>query len=430
MTVTVIITAAIIRYLYVYEWHRPESYVFSDMKGYLSTSQAIVASKHGARYYFQPIGYPLILAAVQSLGWIQHEAIKLIHLLTGVGTVLFVWRASRWWLGAEVGRAALLLATFHLPFVMLSGFFLTETIYSFLLAAMLYLLARLRFPWRAGHALTLGITYGVGGWFKGLNVFFAPILLLWAILWIRRRSRAEICRGARALMFFAVGSGMVFGAHGAFSYFRDGEVLLSASAGGLNFVEGKCPSKNNRDSRGSRWHSPLFVQLGEVTAKTWPRPFYDQAFFWLAGWECVRQRPLVLLTSLRYVHYLFFDNELWPTNVTKYRAASRYYAMFYSLLIFPGIVIGVLRLSRRPRSHQFLPVLVALSLVFCVWLMKSELRFRVPFDVVFLPLSVLGWTTICAALRSDRDARRCAASPAIAKSLPTVRDGVSSDSES
>jgi hypothetical protein len=43
-----------------------------------------------------------------------------------------------------------------------------------------------------------------------------------------------------------------------------------------------------------------------------------------------------------------------------------------------------------------------LALFLCVYVFKSEIRFRVPFDVFFMPVALSGWTSIVFRLETGR----------------------------
>jgi hypothetical protein len=395
-----------IRYRYVFDWHPPECFVFSDMAGYVDRAHEFVRGGSSEAQAFQPIGYSLALA----------ESLRLVgdftlgdwaHILLGWATVVLMWRASARWLRERAALFVLGIATLHFPFISLSGFFLAETFFTFQLALLFYCLAKFPFPWRAGHALLLGVVYMSGLWIKGNNTFFGPLVLGWMVLWILLHKRAQWLALVRRLALpaatFCAGAAIVVASHAAYTYKRYGHAHVSAPTAALNFVEGKCPSKNNYDSSGYGWLSPLFVQLGETEEKHWPRPFTDTHFFWAAGMDCVRKNPEVLATSVRYVYYLFFDNQLWPSNTSD--ALARPSGMVYSALLFPNLLLGAAVIGRRPRRRWALFALIGLSIMLCSWFFKSEMRYRVPFDVVFIPIAVLGGSWAWVRLRRPKRTR-------------------------
>ena len=81
-----------------------------------------------------------------------------------------------------------------------------------------------------------------------------------------------------------VGAGLIL--HGVLTYRTIGVFRMSSLAGGLNFIEGKCPSKRNTDPTGSTWLSPIYAQLDMTSAKLWDRPFTDSGYY-------MRRRPEV-----------------------------------------------------------------------------------------------------------------------------------------
>jgi hypothetical protein len=392
-----------IRYHFVFAWHPPESFIFSDMGGYVDRAVQLFQGRTDPNQTFQPLGYSMILALSLRLGGDLALAVW-SHVVLGWASVGLVWRASARWLRSDVSLWVLAIAALHVPFITLSGFFLAETIFTFQLALLFYCLACFPFPWRVSHAFVLGVIYMSAVWIKGNNTLFGPLVVGWSALWViaHPRWRAEWKVLARRLLpgvvAFSLGAALVVGSHAAYTYRHYGKAQLSASTSALNLVEGKCPSKNNRDTAGYAWESPLFVQLGENEEKLWPRPFTDQAYFFAAGIDCIRRDPAVLATSVRYIYYLFFDNQLWPPNGTRYAALVRWYGMFYSAILFPGILVGGLLIALRPRRRLMFIGLLGLSIVACSWIFKSELRYRVPFDVAFIPMSVIGWSWLIARL--------------------------------
>jgi hypothetical protein len=397
-----VVLGALLRFAFIYLVHAPEDHVFSDMASYVDAAVQIVAGQRGPQHLFHPIGYPLALAA--SL-WLTDgfSLAVLLQYLMSVATFLLTWRGSVWFLGERRALLVLLVGALHFPFIALSGFFMAETGFSFLLSLLFYLLARRTFPWRPWYAFAIGAIYMAGAWLKGNNAMFGPVFIAWVALGVWR-NRAYLVPArwrsiAKASAAFTAGACLVALVTAISTYALFGHARIAASVGALNFIEGKCPDKINADLGGSYWHSPLFVQLGEGGEKHWPAHFYDGAYFWKAGWGCIQRDPWVLVTSVRYVYYLFFDNQLWPVNASDYAALNRWYGMFFSALLFPGMLVGLVLVSRKPYSGRTAAFLPLASVCLVSWLLKSELRYRVPFDVVIIPLSVMGWTWLVGAVR-------------------------------
>jgi hypothetical protein len=408
LVAAIILLGVILRYVFVANLHPPSQHIYSDMGGYVAIAHEMSAGKFEKYDLFQSVGYPLLMTLSLKLIGTLRLAMS-IQLLASIAAFVLMWRGSVRFLGERRALIVLVIGTLHFPFISLTGFYLTETIFTLFLALLYYLLARFRFPWRPHIAFILGLVFLGASWFKGSNMFFLPLLVVWAMAWVwRRRSlagggSAEWRAALRAGAGFAAGVAVIAITTATVSYSMTGQARVSASAGGLNFVEGKCPDKINHDSTGAVWASPLFGQIGEGgTTKYWPEPFTNDAFFWKAGWNCIQRDPWVLASSVRYIYYLFFDNQLWPSNSSEFAILNRYYQMFFSALLFPGFLIGLLLMFRRPLAGTRPTVLLVGSILLCSWFFKSEIRFRVPFDVVIIPLSVLGWSWLLATLFGSR----------------------------
>jgi len=409
-----IAAGAAIRFAFMYALHPPDDYVYSDMQSYVDEASRILAGHRGQDLLFHPVGYPLLLALSLRLTQSLSLVVQLQFLMS-VATIVLTWRGSARFLREGPALVVLALAAVHVPFISLGGFFMAETAFAFFLALLFYLLAARPFPWSPAYALAAGFVYMAAAWMKGNDSLLGPILMAWIALRVwRSRAYAVPARwraAAKAAAAFAAGACLVAAITALATYRVAGHARIAAATGALNFVEGKCPAKINHDLGGTYWHSPLFVQLGEGGDKHWPAYFWDDAYFWKAGWQCVRSNPRVLFTSVRYVYYLFFGNQLWPSGPVE-ADLNRGYGMLVSFVIFPGMLVGLLLVARRPLAAHKPAFLLLVSLFVTSWLLKSELRYRVPFDVVILPLAVLGWTYVITALRRRLRASLAAGSPA------------------
>ena len=394
-----------LRFRYVFDWHAPECFLFSDMENYADMAREYVRGVTSTYQTFQPSGYPLLLALSLRLRG-DFVLLYWAHVLAGWGTVALMWRASARWLGERAGLWVLGIAAVHVAFIVLSGFALAETIFTFQLALLFYCLARFAFPWKPSHALLIGLVFMSMLWVKGNATLFGPLVIAWMAFWVLSRPRAEWRRRARRVALpaaaFCAGAALVVASHAAYTHARYGHARLSAGTAALNLVEGKCPAKYNVDSNGKHWISPLFVQIGEMQEKRWNRPFTDDRYFWSQGLACIREDPWVVAKSARYVYYLFFGNKLWPPNLTDDSTFMRWSAVLTSALLVPTLGMGIVIVGRRPRRKAMLYVLLGASIILCAWVFKSELRYRVPFDVVFIPIGVLGASWVVARIRALR----------------------------
>jgi hypothetical protein len=398
---TILVVAFAIRYLFVFYLHPPDSFIFSDMAIYVDRALRIPTGHTGPYDFFQPIGYSLLMAIGASVNAHSFEAMKAMHVLCGVASVFFCWRGTSAIFGEKSGLWSLVIAAFHVPSIAISGFFLAETAFGCVVSAIFYALAKWGGPagWRRGTIL--GSLFSVGLWLKGTHAFFAPIFLGVVGIYIARgaASRTNHSQAVKAMGGFAAAVVAGFILHGIYSYQYDGIFRSGPSAGGLNFLEGKCPEKNNADVNGMSFLSPLFSQIGQTSFKEWDQPFYNQGFFWREGWQCVVKNPWQLFTDIKQIGYLFAGNELWPVNTTQYADLTRLYAIWFAIWLYPAMVIGSFRIMLDASWKKLVPFLPIAALFFCVWFFKSEIRFRIPFDTLLISISVYGWSHVPFSLR-------------------------------
>lgn len=386
--VGVLIFAAVIRYLYIFDWHLPEQYIFSDMKAYHDRAQEMLEGHITKQDFFQPIGMTFFFMLAFKTGGL--ELLSWLQLIMSFLTVVFTWRLADKIFGKEVGYVTLLFVAGHYPFIFNSGVYLSECSFTFFISLFMYLLVLKPYPFHQSWSFLLGLIFIFGFWIKGNFVFFVPLMGGW--YWWTKRN-------LRPLMGFTIAVALGLLGHGLVTAELIGKFQLSASNGGLNFIEGKCPAKINRDKDGYFWHSPLFTQISEGKNKYWDQSFTDSSYFMKEGLKCIAEDPVVLLESFRYIPYLLINNELWPSLDTKpeHRKTSRTYNLFFGFWALPGILIGLLLLLKKPREDQFMAIVLPIaSLCFLVWLFKGEMRFRIPYDIVIIPLAIWGWWEILA----------------------------------
>jgi hypothetical protein len=375
------------------------------MEGYFARSKEMFESAHWSPYvFFQGAGYPLVLGSLRTLwaddgdfGWVAGWTQLLASMVALAGMVFL----SRQVVGRRGSGAALALGAVHIPWIFFNSVYMPEALYTMALAGLGVALVRLaRAPegsW--GAALLLGFFGGLAAWLKSAHLLVGPFAALVWIFPLRRGFRGA----GRILLGWFAGLALFFWIpHGLLSTRMSGRAFASPPSGGLNFVEGKCPWKENIDSTGCRYWSPLFVQQGVQNTKQWAKPFLDQGYFFRQGLQCIADRPGVLLESLEGIWFLFSGNELWPANSCGRRASSlsSAWAKLFNGPLAVGVALALglalWRPFRRRESGAELGdlwlVLVApvLALFATVWLFKSEIRYRMPFDIFLIPLALWG----------------------------------------
>jgi 4-amino-4-deoxy-L-arabinose transferase-like glycosyltransferase len=396
LTLNVLVTA-----WFVFAIYPMEQEIYSDMSGYERRAREISQGVYGSPQFFQPIGYSLWLALWRWLAGGEWWLIKLTHVAMVWLSVFLGWRVARRILRPNWDLLALAFMSLHAQWWALAGFALSETLYTFLITVLLW--STVRWVERPGvlHAAITGLSFGLAFFVKGTAAFFPIFLGLWCLVRVVR-GRAPLKSTMAHLAVMGLFAFTVAVAHGSFALAKYGQFRISAAdAGALNFIEGKCPWKDNTDGD-YRWFSTLFFQLGEREKKVWDVPFSNQPYYWRQGWQCIKDDPVVLVTSLRYVYYLYAGNRLWPLIGRGLQQRQRWdaYEAWIASVIFPLTMIGLFVALRRWERPETAAALLYLSLWAIVWVFKSELRFRVPFDAITMILATLGAMAVVAGVRA------------------------------
>jgi hypothetical protein len=374
----------LIRLGYAVYGPRLNEQVWSDMKIYTDISDKISRGIWEQNHFFQSIGYPLFISLLRMISRPPGILLNYVQAVCSFLTLFFMYRLTLLSLGRKVALGALLVGTLHLPWILYANFALPETLFTTLLSICGLLSFKIvkSEKLRAVPCITFGVLFIMALWLKGTHVFWAPLFLCGLILVKRKQSVVPVM-----IIGTVLATGLAV--HGLLAYQKTGKMQFSSSAGGLNFVEGKCPSKKNMDSAGYTWHSPLYFQLGMDLTKKWNRPFTDSGHFMKEGLRCIQKDPFVLIQSLESIPYLFFGNVMWPFNTKPIAPYTRLYELFFAIFLVVGFCCFVIR--ERDSHVIIIWLLPALSIFLTVYIFKSEIRYRVPFDVWFIPIAVKGW---------------------------------------
>ena len=402
--------AAILRYFFIFKWHLPEKYLFSDMRVYFNLAEKMVAGSITEENFFQPIGLPLLESIILKFNNGSLSLLSWINLTTSVATLYFIWETTKKLTNPFLALLALEFSSFHYPFIFIAGTYLSECIFTFILSLLVWLLAAAPYPWKQTRTYFLGLVIGISLLIKGTFIFYLPIFLIWlffknlSLLKTTDNKFEKFFEQLKPGFILATGTLTVMLIHGSFSYSKIDKFLISPTNGGLNFMEGKCPWKKNIDSNGWNWLSPLYYQTQETEERKWPEPFTNSAYFFKQGFNCIVDDPMVLAKSLQSIPYLFINNDFWPSlnTLVSYKNLSRNYSLFFAFWILPALCFSLLYLMKNGSNEKTIVwVLPILTIFLTVFVFKSEVRFRVPFDVILIPVGIWGWDLILNSIFTD-----------------------------
>lgn len=394
--------------------HPPWEYISSDMQAYVERASRIATGGGLVRSdTFYPPGTHLLLAVPFRLfgdGADGLRAGEVLWFAMSSATPLFAWRLARELVSPAAAALAAVLCSLYPPFILYTGFFLSETPALMLLLAALWLANRaVQVDGRAAIAAALGA--GLAG---GAAVANRPQLLLnMAIVGLPMLWGSP--RRLRAAAAFAASAAIVLGGVVAHNTAAAGELTGLAENGGLNFFQSHCDvhlvtAGSERRGGSFAFGSPVPFQLGEGRDFVFPdRQVWDEGFFYGEGLDCVRRDGLGHVGRLaRNMLDATATTTPFPIGDLGVAKATADAANIGYSLLLPLIVTGALVLmGRRPRAEaaglrQLLLHLAALLPVILVY--DSEPRFRILYDAFGLILLA----ALITALRAHRTARRSA----------------------
>lgn len=362
--------------------------VWSDMREYVVKADMVLDGVWNPMHFFQSIGYSLVIALFKLKFFNWGKALAITQAIISFLTVFFVFKTSEASFGKKAGLIVLIILTLHIPWIIFNSLALPETIFTFLLSLMAWFGFKIVNNEKAPISAVIGWGFSFIGafWLKGTHVFLLPLFLLGLLVLKQKRGLAP----GLIIGLIAVAGACL---HGVLTYNTIGKFQLSSSTGGLNFIEGKCPIKNNKDSIGYGFLSPAYYQLRLFQEKKWDAPFTNSSYFMKEGFKCIQKDPLVLLQSFEAIPFLFIGNTLWPANQMRISDQLRLYDQLFAIFLISGLAFYLTTLRRGKAQWKELAiwVLPVMSLFLCVYIFKSELRYRLPFDVWLIPLAVRGW---------------------------------------
>jgi 4-amino-4-deoxy-L-arabinose transferase-like glycosyltransferase len=394
LPITLVILTFFLRLYYALVVHPPESFIQSDIQIYGRISDAILASDWKVSHFFQPIGFPMILAGIKLLAHKWSYWLAFLQSIAGALSVYLCAHVATVLWGRKLGVATLIVGCLHVPWVIYTGYAMPETFYTLFLTLLLWSSMKIvKSEKKVLPSILWALSFVLAFWIKGQHAFLLPLFL--AGLWLTAQKKNLV----PIFLISAIVAGGMAG-HWAFSHAKTGVGKFSGDAGGLNLVEGKCPSKKNTDPETNiTWWSPLYYDLHMSQHKRWDRPFSDSGYYMKEGMKCIVQNPWVMVQSLENVPYLFFGNSLWPVSFQPIGHKVRLYEVLFVLFVVPGLLIFFLYMARYRKLDELLIWgLPVLSLFLCVYVFKSEIRYRIPFDVFIIPMALRGLSIVLSAV--------------------------------
>lgn len=391
VTPALFLLALVLRALYVIKGPVMSEEIWSDMKMYIDISNDISNGVWKVTHFFQSVGYPFLISTLRSHFTNLVVVLSSIQACASMVILFFMYLLTLESFGKKIAQICLFFGAVHLPWILYGNFALPEIFFTMLLSICAWLTLRIVKGSSTPYLdpLLWGMCFIMAFWLKGTHAFWGPLFLI-SLFVVKKKS------SIRPVILIGMMVTLGLSLHGYLTYTKIGKIQLSASTGGLNFVEGKCPDKRNSDSAGFTWQSPLYYQMELHSSKKWNRPFTESGYFFRKGLRCIAKDPYVLIQSLESIPFLFYGNQMWPFNRKSFAKYVRLYELFFTIFAITGLCVYFATFRKRQGTFQEFVIWVVpiIAIFLCVYVFKSEIRYRIPYDIWFIPVATIGWYSL------------------------------------
>jgi len=320
--------------------------------------------------------YVFFLAGIYSIFGHSYAAVRMCQALLDAVTCVVAYFIGRELFSERVGRLSALYAGIYPLFIYLSGRFLSETLFAFLLALSVLFFTRASRGWWTRNSFLAGIFLGLSILARGMLLAFLAMIPLWALVVFRERKKAILASAAVLLAGAAVAAPVL-----ALTYTAPGE----------------------SSTNGSIWH---FLWL-------WNNQRYREWAVTMRGdgsqvrklfLDYITQHPGRALKGVgqRLVRFWHFDSQSGRPEVrSRYRLVG---FLSYGVLL-PFILLGLFLSLRKWRKNSLLYLLVAYFAVVSS-LLSTEVRKRAPIDIYLIMFGMFGMVYLIEWLRRVRVRRK------------------------
>jgi hypothetical protein len=403
----------VFRYYYIFVWHDPRKYVYSDMQMYVELAKRIARPgyKLGIHDVTHPPGFTELLSwsfardnTFGEMVWIQLVVASLVPLAVALVGWLTFGRAS--------AKAALAVASIYYPFAAFGGYFLAEvhiTLWGTLTVAAYFgaikLAAWMRPGWR--RLLVLVVVGLVGGVLYSISATMKMVAMpaLAATLAIHFLfTKSPVKRWLRAVIISAmiVGSLPLMKAQAdRCTRANDGQFCSGSNKSAADFLLG-----HYGRIQGIIWRDPTVpgvvgfgnpsaYQHGYTDKPEMPFLITNQKRNNEAAWGWIKQHPTqAAILTVEHVWDAFGGAHTWPPNATSFWVSSQVAVyVFLIFFLFPTLYLFYDILRTRGvlgffTSLELAVVAPIFGVMLAVGIATGETRYRIPWDAAFIVLAI------------------------------------------
>ena len=386
--------ALLIRLIFSLFIHPIQNFVFSDMQSYLDITLRIFKNIPQLENIFYPPGYSLFLSLFQpASNRYFFTVIAILQSLIGAVSVWLFYKVSTYILKPKLSAIFLLILIFYYPFIDTTGYLLSENLAIFFLALTVWLVLKFKQTNSNLWLFFAGLVLGFGSLVRANLLIICLAILTWFLVTLKPKLRSVVVFLTSILASLAFVSGTYF--------WLGGQYRTSSLNGGFVFMAGQCLVGHSYDTTGATFGPPVYMQRGISKTVHFDQPFTNSLFFYQQGLDCLKHSPIRLLEKISENYYLFFGNVSWPTsNQPPFHLAMKASHVLFNLLVFPGILLAMVF-----RSHKSLTILlwlILLTIFLTSTIYYADIRYRLPYDAIFILLALTGYQSLIKKLHPSR----------------------------
>jgi len=337
----------------------------------LSQGQGYMNSDGEPTAYRPPV-YPVVIGLIYFVAGHDPVWVRWVQAFIGAWTCVLVYLLTR--IVFKHGTLAGLVAAMYPPLIVGTAEILTETLFAFLLLAVVYLVVSKNGKW---WRITSGVTLGLALLTRPMAVFFLPFLGYWMF-----------ANGARKdLAFVALGFVLVMTPWTARNYARLDAFVPFANVGGLTLYNSYIVPPGGFGYNSLNGVGDAYFQIESETERS--RYLVGQTM------KFISQNPLqaVKLGALKLLHLVYPFDGYWSAV-----SFGSKYNVFWGMIVSFALFGWAKSERRRGGDVQLLGLLLLSFLIGSVVFYGSP-RFRLPLEPILISFAAAGMHRLFAARR-------------------------------
>jgi 4-amino-4-deoxy-L-arabinose transferase-like glycosyltransferase len=385
-----------------------------DSRVYHEVALAAAAGEwsHGATFFQAPL-YPWILGVVYSLVGPSQTVVKLLQILLSVASCWLIFRVADRVFDRTVALVALAISSVYGMSLYFSNELLMVTVVVFLDLLGLDLLINAASDGRKFLWAAAGVVFGLSAIARPTILPFVAIVAVWIVItgWRSGRARTAL----REAVLFGVGVAVPIAPVTLHNYLADGDLVLVAANGGVNFFIGNNPQSDGitavvPGTRPDRWggHADQVRIAREALGDPGATPREISDYWYRSAWNYIRVSPLEAFRHTAFKAFILINAHEVSNNriiefVTRHSSIYSWATLKIWLVLplaFAGLVIGGGR--RQPKSLLLIFVVVYSATLIPFFI---NARFRMPLAavlIIFAASAVVAWSNWLRARPLDR----------------------------